>query len=104
MVLEASNTLTTREIQTNTAQSTRGSLQQDSNLDRHEIIDAHGYERAKEDTRTQEERNEGKIPALQDVGGSFCKSLSSFKILLDAIGNHLIWEPREMNSRTPLGI
>ena len=26
-----------------------------------------------------------KIPALQEVGGSFCKSLSSFKMRLDAM-------------------
>lgn len=30
-------------------------------------------------------KKESIAPALQDVGGSFCKSLSSFKILFDAI-------------------
>lgn len=31
---------------------------------------------------------ESRIPALQDVGGSFCKSFSSLRILFEAIEAH----------------
>ena len=39
----------------------------------------------------------GSIPALQEVGGSFCKSLSSFKMRLEAIESepkNQIWTHR----------
>ena len=34
----------------------------------------------------EEEEEKNKIPALQEVGGSLWRSLSSFKIRLEAIG------------------
>ena len=42
------------------------------------------YKSKNQFNKSKMEKNET-IPALQEVGGSFCRSLSSFKILLDAI-------------------